>query len=272
MIRIPHYKLSVNIIRGKGNVASGAGEQAGKSSPSPRRTVASLKAVPKAVNWRMKILPRARECCRFLGLLALSAGLQSCGGNNDGESVLTIGPEGNVVEADKVDELAPFDPAVQQLIFHLNLAQTEQFVKRFPGATIIDSRPADQYEAGHLSGATNVDWLADKELFQMFVGQLPKEEKYLVYGSVAMVEDTAAAIALMRGIGFQNIYTFYESYDAWQNGGLPFEQGPDPEPLPLPERPENVAGETVEAFEANLEIWKRAEQQVKLRNAAKPNK
>lgn len=217
----------------------------------------------------MIFLSRARQFSRLLALLALAASLLSCGDKNDGEVVLTIGNDGNVVPVDEVDELAPFDPAVQQLVFHLNLTQTEEFVKRFPDSTILDIRPPDQYEAGHLPGATNVDWLADQELFQLFVGQLLREDKYLVYGSVAMVPETAAAIALLRGVGFQNIYTFYESYDAWQNGGLPFEQGPDPEPLPLPDRPEQVEGETVEVFEANLEIWKRAEQHVMLRDAAK---
>lgn len=228
-----------------------------------------MKADAKALHWRMIFLSRARQFSRLLALLALAASLLSCGDKNDGEVVLTIGNDGNVVPVDEVDELAPFDPAVQQLVFHLNLTQTEEFVKRFPDSTILDIRPPDQYEAGHLPGATNVDWLADQELFQLFVGQLLREDKYLVYGSVAMVPETAAAIALLRGVGFQNIYTFYESYDAWQNGGLPFEQGPDPEPLPLPDRPEQVEGETVEVFEANLEIWKRAEQHVMLRDAAK---
>ena len=228
-----------------------------------------MKADAKALHWRMIFLSRARQFSRLLALLALAASLLSCGDKNDGEVVLTIGNDGNVVPVDEVDELAPFDPAVQQLVFHLNLTQTEEFVKRFPNCTILDIRPPDQYEAGHLPGATNVDWLADQELFQLFVGQLLREDKYLVYGSVAMVPETAAAIALLRGVGFQNIYTFYESYDAWQNGGLPFEQGPDPEPLPLPDRPEQVEGETVEVFEANLEIWKRAEQHVMLRDAAK---
>jgi len=227
-----------------------------------------LKADLKALHWRMIFLSRVREFSRLLAFLAVSLSLHSCGDRNDGEVVLTIGPDGKPVEADQIDELAPFDPSVQQLIFHLNLAQTDEFVKRFPGSKIIDIRPPDQYEAGHLPGATNVDWLADKELFQLFVGQLLREEKYLVYGSVAMVPETAAAIALLRGIGFQNLYTFYDSYDAWQSGGLPFEQGPDPDPLPLPERPEHVEGETIEVHEANLEIWQRAEQQVKLRNAA----
>lgn len=214
--------------------------------------------------------PRVRACSRLLVLLTVSAGLLSCGDKNSGEVVLSIGPDGNVVEADKIDELAPFDPAVQQLIFHLNLAQASEFVKRFPDSTVIDIRPPDEYQAGHVPGASNVDWLADQELFQMFVGQLKRDEKYLVYGSVAMIPETAAAIALLRGIGFQNLYTFYESYDAWQNAGMPFEQGRDPEPLPLPERPEQVEGETEEVFEANLEIWKRAEQQVKQRDAAQP--
>lgn len=211
---------------------------------------------------------RPRPSGRVLALL-LSATLLSCGGDKkDEELVLTIGADGEIVEADQVDELAPFDPTLQQLIFHLNLKQAEEFVSRFPNATIFDIRSSDQYAGGHLPGSNHVDWLADRELFQLFVGQLPREDKCLIYGSTAMLQDTAAAIALLRGIGFQNIYTFQDSYDAWQSAGLPFEQGTDPNPLPLPLPPEEVEGAGEEDLSAQWAVWRRAEQQVNLRQAA----
>lgn len=175
----------------------------------------------------------------------------------DGQVVLTIGRDGQIVEADQVDELAPFDPATQQLIYHLTLDQAAEFLRRFPDSMVLDIRPREQYEAGHLPGATHADWLHDKDIFQMLVGQMPKSEKYLVYGSTAMIADTAEAIVRLRSIGFQNLHIFYESFDAWQGASLPFEQGPDPDPLPLPDPPseEYVEGESELDLKVHWDMW-----------------
>ena len=177
----------------------------------------------------------------------------------DNEPVLTIGRDGQIVEADSIDELAPFDPATQQLIYHLTLEQAEEFVRRFPDSMVFDIRSREQYEAGHLPGATHADWLHDKDIFQMLVGQLPKGDKYLIYGSAAMIADSAEAIVLLRSIGFQNLHTFYQSYDAWQGASLPFEQGPDPDPLPLPEPPseEYVEGVSEADLKEHWDMWNR---------------
>ena len=177
----------------------------------------------------------------------------------DNETVLTIGRGGKIVEADQIDELAPFDPATQQLIYHLTLDQAAEFIRRFPDSMVFDIRSREQYEVGHLPGATHADWLHDKDVFQMLVGQLPKSDKYLVYGSTAMVADTAEAIVRLRSIGFQNLHTFYESYDAWQSASLAFEQGPDPDPLPLPDPPgeEYVEGVSEPDLNNHWDMWTR---------------
>lgn len=186
----------------------------------------------------------------------------------DSELVLTIGRDGQIVEADQVDELAPFDPATQQLIYHLTLEQAEEFVRRFPESMVFDIRPREQYETGHLPGATHADWLHDKDVFQMLVGQLPKSDKYLIYGSTAMMAETAKAIVLLRSIGFQNLHTFYQSYDAWQAASLPFEQGPDPEPLPLPDPPSEqyVEGESDADLKEHWDMWNRTQAYVAARD------
>lgn len=179
--------------------------------------------------------------------------------DGDGAMVLTIGRDGQIVEADQVDELAPFDPSTQQLIYHLTLDQAAEFVRRFPDSMVFDIRSREQYEEGHLPGATHADWLHDKDIFQMLVGEKPKSDKYLVYGSAAMVTDTAEAIVRLRSIGFQNLHTFYESFDAWQAASLPFEQGPDPDPLPLPDPPseEYVEGESEPELKDHWDMWDR---------------
>jgi rhodanese-related sulfurtransferase len=186
----------------------------------------------------------------------------------DSEAVLTIGRDGSIVYADQVDELASFDPTTQQLIYHLTLAQAEEFVRRFPGSMVFDIRSREQYEAGHLPGAPHADWLYDKDVFQMLVGEMPKSDKYLVYGSTAMVADTAEAIVRLRSIGFQNLHTFYESYDAWQGSSLPFEQGPDPEPLTLPDPPseEYVEGVSEPDLKDHWDMWDRSKAYVEARD------
>ena len=214
----------------------------------------------------------ARHFMSTILVATIAGSMASCGGGGDEgneEVELTIGPDGEIVEVDEVDELAPFDPALQQLIYHLNLDQAEEFVRRYPSSLIFDVRPKAEYEAGHLPGATHVDWRADQELFQFFIGQLPREDKYMVYGSVAMAGETPAAIALLRGIGFRNLFLFLDHYEGWQNAGLPFEQGPDPDPLPLPDQPEQEEVEGDADLAIIWALWRRANEFVKQRDAGK---
>lgn len=222
----------------------------------------------------MLVTTTARGYCRnLLVFSALGLGsmlLCACDKSSaENQPVLTIGADGEIVEVEQIDALAPFDPALQQLVYHLSLEQTEEFVRRFPNSVVIDIRPPEQYLAGHLPGAKNADWLADLEVFQMLVGQFPRTDKYLIYGSTAMLNDTGAAVALMRIIGFQNLHTFYASYDAWQNAGLPFEQGPDDRPIPLPESPsrEIEAGVDDPELATAWAVWHRVEDMVELRDA-----
>jgi rhodanese-related sulfurtransferase len=213
---------------------------------------------------------------RLMRLLAIAAPLMIAAFANtacrksdaDSEPVLTIGRDGKIVEADQVDELAPFDPATQQLIYHLTLDQAAEYVRRFPDSMIFDFRSRSEYEAGHLPGATHADWLYDKDVFQMLIGQLPKGDKYLVYGSTAMITGTTEAIVRLRSIGFQNLHTFYESYEAWQAASLPFEQGPDPDPLPLPDPPseEYVEGVSEPELKDHWEMWNRTRDYVAARD------
>ncbi len=222
----------------------------------------------------MSLTPAARDYCRHLlvssafglGSMLLSACDKSSAEN---QPVLTIGAGGEIVEVDQIDALAPFDPALQQLVYHLSLEQTEEFIRRFPNSVVIDVRPPEQYLAGHLPGAKNADWLADLEVFQLLVGNLPKADKYLIYGSTAMLNDTGAAVALMRTIGFQNLHTFYASYDAWQSAGRPFEQGPDDHPIALPNPPSREVVEGVDdpELETAWVVWRRAEDMVSRRDA-----
>ena len=210
---------------------------------------------------------RAFATALALGIAALAhTACQDSG--SDGETVLTIGRDGKIVEADQVDELAPFDPATQQLIYHLTLDQAAEFIRRFPGSMVFDIRSREEYEAGHLPGATHADWRHNKEIFQMLVGQLPKSDKYLVYGSSAMIAETANAIVLLRSIGFQNLHIFYDSYDAWQSASLPFEQGPDPAPLALPDPPgeEYVEGVSEPELKEHWEMWHLTREYVEARD------
>jgi rhodanese-related sulfurtransferase len=187
----------------------------------------------------------------------------------DDQTVLTIGRDGQIVDAGEIDELAPFDPASQQLIYHLSLTQAEEYVRRFPDSTIFDIRPRDQFEAGHLPGATHAEWLHDKDVFQMLIGQMPKQEKYLIYGSTAMIADTAEAIVRLRTIGFQNLHTFYASYEAWQTASFPFEQGPDSDPLQLPDPPSEdyVDGISEPELKDHWDMWQRTKAYVEARDS-----
>ena len=85
------------------------------------------------------------------------------------------------------------------------------------GATIIDVRTADEYAAGHLKGAINIDIYQAN--FMTEINKLPKDGKYIVYCKSGVRAGNAKS--QMDAAGFKDVTSAGGIDDASKKTGLP---------------------------------------------------
>lgn len=69
------------------------------------------------------------------------------------------------------------------------------------GASVIDVRTAEEFDAGHLDGAVNLD--VQEADFEERVAELPREASYVVY--CASGRRATGAVETMVGLGFTDV-------------------------------------------------------------------
>lgn len=70
-----------------------------------------------------------------------------------------------------------------------------------PDAVIVDVRTPEEYAAGHLDGAVNIN--LQSGAFEDEISQLPADGVYIVYCRSG--NRSAQAVAIMDGLGFANV-------------------------------------------------------------------
>lgn len=68
-------------------------------------------------------------------------------------------------------------------------------------AVIVDVRTPGEYVQGHLDGAVNID--LQSGAFEQEISQLPADGEYIVYCRTG--NRSAQAVAIMEGLGFENV-------------------------------------------------------------------
>lgn len=112
-------------------------------------------------------------------------------------------------------------PAGEGAYQELEPAAFRQTLQKSPGAVVLDVRTAEEYAAGHLAQARNVDYKGDD--FRRRVGKLDKSRPYFVYCKAGVRSDKAADI--MMELGFRQVYTLEGGIDEWEEEDLPVEKG-----------------------------------------------
>lgn len=79
------------------------------------------------------------------------------------------------------------------------------------GAVLLDVRTPQEFNAGHLQGAQNIDWLSGE--FDALVKPLKRDETVYVY--CKMGGRSAKAQARLKELGFTNVINLEGGYDAW---------------------------------------------------------
>lgn len=90
-------------------------------------------------------------------------------------------------------------------------------IKELPNAPIIDVRTPDEFDAGHISNAQNIDWNGNN--FEQKSGKLEKGKAVFVY--CLSGGRSAAAVAKLKENGFKQIYELEGGMMKWRAAQLP---------------------------------------------------
>lgn len=85
---------------------------------------------------------------------------------------------------------------------------------------VLDVRTPSEFAAGHIAGATNLDYKAED--FKTRVAALDKNQAYLVHCASGV--RSASACAVMDKLDFKTLYDLKGGISAWQDAGLPVEK------------------------------------------------
>lgn len=84
-----------------------------------------------------------------------------------------------------------------------------------PGFGILDVRTPEEFAAGHIEGAVNIDWYGPD--FREEVGALDRETAYLVYCRTGVRSAEASAVMIEEGFG--EVYNMEKGITAWKEAG-----------------------------------------------------
>lgn len=125
---------------------------------------------------------------------------------------------GGLAACDPMNANDPVPPAVAAASpRNLQVPEAAKLLKENPAVIVLDVRTPEEFLAGHLAGATNVDYQG--ATFQAKLGQLDPAKSYLLH--CATGRRSAKARDLMVKMNFKDIYHLEGGIVAWQKAGQP---------------------------------------------------
>jgi phage shock protein E len=111
-------------------------------------------------------------------------------------------------------------PAFAQSKFKNVGADEFDKLRRQANTVVLDVRTPKEFAAGHISGATNIDWNASD--FAKKAAALDKSKTYLVH--CAAGGRSAKASEKMTALQFTNVYNLEGGMKGWEKAGKPVEK------------------------------------------------
>ena len=102
---------------------------------------------------------------------------------------------------------------------HVNAKQAGKLVEE-KKVVILDVRTQAEFEAGHITGATNIDFRGPD--FEKRIGELDKSKSYLVH--CAAGGRSTQALPVLKKQEVKSVYHLDGGFSAWKKEGLPVEK------------------------------------------------
>ncbi|MEO7991357.1 MAG: rhodanese-like domain-containing protein [Chryseolinea sp.] len=93
----------------------------------------------------------------------------------------------------------------------LDVTTFQSKLKESPNAVLLDVRTPEEFTAGNIEGAVNIDFKASD--FEQKIAELDKSKTYFVYCLSGIRSGKAAD--RMSELGFTSLYTLNGGYTAW---------------------------------------------------------
>jgi len=107
-----------------------------------------------------------------------------------------------------------------QKIMQKNSTELSQILEKDKKIVILDVRTPQEFAAGHLKGAQNIDIYQDN--FYTRIDKLDKKTTYLVYCRTS--NRSTSAVKYMHQNGFKNLYQMMDGFPGWAYNKLPYEK------------------------------------------------
>jgi phage shock protein E len=103
---------------------------------------------------------------------------------------------------------------------NVTINEAEKLIKEDPKVVVLDVRTAEEFKAGHIAGAKNLDFNGDG--FEKQIAALDKSKTYLVH--CAAGGRSAQACKLIEQAKLPGVYHMNEGFKAWEKAGKPVEK------------------------------------------------
>jgi phage shock protein E len=103
---------------------------------------------------------------------------------------------------------------------NITIDETAKLLAKNTNVVVLDVRTAKEFEAGHIKGATNINF-QDKD-FAERVAKLDKSKTYVIH--CAAGGRSGKACAQIKDMNFQNMLHMNEGFNAWTKAGKPVEK------------------------------------------------
>ena len=115
-------------------------------------------------------------------------------------------------------------PAEQAVIaHHLSTPPSSELIEKNaanPEFEIIDVRTVEEFNSGHIAGASYIDFY--KKDFQQNLAKLDKDKTYLLYCRTG--RRSGIALDMMKSLGFKHSYNMLGGITQWTAAKLPVEK------------------------------------------------
>lgn len=103
---------------------------------------------------------------------------------------------------------------------NVTVNEAEKLIKEDPKVVVLDVRTPDEFKAGHIAGAKNIDFHGDD--FEKQVAALDKSKTYVVH--CAAGGRSAQACKVIEQVQLPSVYHMKEGFKAWEKAGKPVEK------------------------------------------------
>jgi phage shock protein E len=115
--------------------------------------------------------------------------------------------------------LIAFNVLAQAKFKNIGVDQFDK-LRQQTNTVVLDVRTPKEFAAGHIAGATNIDWNAPD--FPSKAAALDKSKTYLVHCAIG--GRSAKASDKMAALQFTNVYNLEGGMKAWEKAGKPVEK------------------------------------------------